>query len=225
MRATSVFVAATVAGLTVGGALADHPESLLSQPGYRPPAEGDAAELFCERAGDVSITVLPTAVRTREGTFYDQTCAKSIATSATAAKVGTATAGSGEVALGETAGCRGQYDLFQKGLAQLCSHVADHPVESQYVLLVEFLVTAIPSGGQAVGGIHCYVVDNAGKNAFSFLLNSHHRLFAEGKLRSGDASEQARAKLVQRSGEVVVEALRQQISQAKAKGGGEDAGR
>lgn len=224
MKTASVLAVVTAVGLASGNAFADRPKALLSQPGYRPAPEAGEAELFCKRAGEMSITVFPTAVRTREGTFYDAASGTSIAASATAAKIGTVSASGSEVALGEITG-KGQYDLFQRGLARLCSHVAEHPVESQYVLLVECLLTPIPSGGQAVGGIHCYVVDSVGKNAFSFLLNSHHRLFAEGTLRADDPSAEARAVLVNRSGELAVEALGQQISQAKPEKGAGDAGR
>lgn len=54
-------------------------------------------------------------------------------------------------------------------------------------------------------------MDEEGRNAFSFLLNSHHRMFARAKLTTKDTSDRGRAKLVRKATAVAMEALSAQI--------------
>ena len=61
--------------------------------------------------------------------------------------------------------------------------------------------------------IHCFVIDSKGRNAFPYLLNSHHQGFADAKL-IGDDSEQGRAELVEKGTEVGLKALVAQVQAA-----------
>ena len=78
-----------------------------------------------------------------------------------------------------------QWQLFKKSMSLFADYLKVHPVNTEYALVVECLVSprriVSPrrSGGEAIGGIQCYVLDSNGSNAFSFLLNSHHELFTD----------------------------------------------
>ena len=63
-----------------------------------------------------------------------------------------------------------------------------------------------------MGGIHCYIFDRRGENAFSFLLNAHHKLLADANLGAGDSSEASRLKMIEKATRVGVTALIRQIN-------------
>ena len=84
-----------------------------------------------------------------------------------------------------------------------------------YHLAAEVIVIQQPNNHLGVWGIHMYILDQAGNNAFSFLLNSHHQLLVDAKLFSEDHSEAAVDRLVARSTQVILKALDQQIEQAR----------
>ncbi|MBT8091181.1 MAG: tetratricopeptide repeat protein [Gammaproteobacteria bacterium] len=87
-----------------------------------------------------------------------------------------------------------------------------HAFEAEYLLVMEFL---FPVNDQTIFGIQCYVLDKAGENAFSFLLNSHHQLFVDADLIAKGTSEAARAKLMAKATQAGVTALKQQIERAR----------
>jgi hypothetical protein len=93
-------------------------------------------------------------------------------------------------------------------MSVFADHIEAEPVATDYALLVECMLAPIHKGGEAVGGIEIYLLDAEGHNAFSFLLNSHHRLFNEGNLGRMFGYDDERADLVHRITEVVIEALR-----------------
>jgi hypothetical protein len=51
-----------------------------------------------------------------------------------------------------------------------------------------FMELVWPFSGGPIFGIHCYVFDQQGQNAFSFLVNSHHELFPVGFVTFTDGS-------------------------------------
>ena len=105
-----------------------------------------------------------------------------------------------------------QFGLFKDSMKRFAGHLEEHPEDGQYFFLTELMVTPIPSGGLAVGGIQCYVLDSGGGDAFSFLLNSHHRLFVEAGLRTDAATAESLAGLTRNATDTVVEALRLQLN-------------
>ena len=72
---------------------------------------------------------------------------------------------------------------------------------------MEFLVP----GGQEIFAIESYILDKDGNNAFSFLLNSHHEMFASARLRAKDSTEAARTKMFSDATRLVVTALQRQL--------------
>ena len=68
-----------------------------------------------------------------------------------------------------------QAGMLSESAADFAAYITDHPVETEYALLPEYLFL----GGGAVGGIHCYIIDGENRLAFVVLLNSHWPIFAE----------------------------------------------
>ena len=93
----------------------------------------------------------------------------------------------------------------------LGKEVAKVKVEADYALVVELLI--YPDQNSAVWGIHCYVLDREGTNAFSFLLNSHHKMFVDAALKTQDRSAKGQEKLVARAVRTALKALKQQIEE------------
>lgn len=105
----------------------------------------------------------------------------------------------------------GQKGVFDTGLAQTSEYVnANHPT-TDYICVAEYLHTATRAGGQAIGGIQCYILNAQGENVFSFLLNSHHALFNEAKLRASTPEIDGKDALLDRAGSVTCQALMGQI--------------
>jgi hypothetical protein len=107
-----------------------------------------------------------------------------------------------------------QHALFMNDLKTIGKAVKKQS-GAEYFVVLEHLVTPIPSGDIAIGGIHIYVLDAKGKNAFSFLLNSHHKIFVEAKLESADSSKQGRDTLVLNGTKAALSALELQVKAAR----------
>jgi len=182
----------------------------LDYPAYRPEAVGEAERLFRDRLRKTSVVVFPTVVRSFRSTEYDEASRDRIGAFFEAHNLATVHLSEDQVDLSASA-APVQWKLFQQSMSLVAAHLKANPAPAEYAMLVECLVTPTKAGGQAVGGLQCYILDAEGRNAFSFLLNSHHRLFVDARLSTGAASEIARANLARRSTDVVVEALRRQL--------------
>ncbi len=82
-------------------------------------------------------------------------------------------------------------------------------------MAVEVLIHPNRSKQFAVWGIHCYVLDRDGSNAFSFLLNSHHKIFVDAALKTQDLSAQGKEQLVAGAARTALNALKQQVEAAR----------
>jgi hypothetical protein len=72
----------------------------------------------------------------------------------------------------------------------------------------------IHPSNRSVFGIHCLIFDRDARSVFSFLLNSHHKLFADAKMSVPEPSPESRATLVTQATRIGVIALAQQIEAA-----------
>lgn len=210
----------TLANLTVAAALAtvfnacanDGPA--MDVPGYRPECEG--AERFLAEVGTSRIAVLPAVVRTRQGTRFSAPSQKAAVDFLKEHGLGRPEARKIEPDLGEPEG-QFQFALFQSDMQKLgpiTSKLPDH----DYSLTIVQLVTPTPDQGLAVGGIHIYLLDAQGSNAFSFLLNSHHKALNDAKLRSAAAADKDLDALVVKATAVALESLRRQVQDARGDG-------
>jgi hypothetical protein len=183
---------------------------VIDLPAHRPPSDERAEASFQERLGETSITVFPAVVQTFQGASYDEIPQTMLADFFSTENLAT-TVDSGEHVDLSTTTARTQHEHFTENIAAFSNYLKANPVTTEYALVAEFLVSPRKTGGEAVGGIQCYVLDAKGNNAFSFLINSHHRLFNEADLKTPTDSDDARAHLVRESTQVLLESLRRQL--------------
>ena len=181
-------------------------------PGYRPAS--DRAGTFLKGVGKTSIAVFPTVVRSKAGTSYDRTSQGKIVRFIEDNRLAHAVSSERDLNPGELQG-RFQWDVFQSGMGALGKQIVKEKPQSDYVLIVEVLITPTRSKGLAVGGIHCYLLDREGVNAFSFLLNSHHRMFQDAALKTPDGSAKGEGELKSEAVRTALKAFKQQVAEAR----------
>lgn len=188
----------------------------LDSPGFRPASEHAAA--FVQTLPSAKIAVLPTILRTAEGTHYLPETADRIANQLPERGLLNTFALHENPEVGPVEG-HVQWDVFVHDMEQISSFVRALNHEADYLLVLEFLITQTRSGGQAIGGIHCYILDAQGRNAFSFLLNSHHKPFVQARLNSQDPSQTARSQLVEKATHVALQSLSAQLEDSNRSAG------
>ncbi len=139
-----------------------------------------AAARFQQSLGSTTITVYPTFVRTQVGAIYDDASAAKVAEFFARNSLAKTVLVNEKVNLSE-AQRPYQQDLFKASLNLFISRIKLSAVDTDYALVAEYLITPTKDGGQAVGGIHCYLVDRSGEPAFLVMLNSHDEIFAKAK--------------------------------------------
>lgn len=106
-----------------------------------------------------------------------------------------------------------QWAVFEANRSIFSEFLQDLDDSWDYGMILEILMTNTPSGGQAVGGIQCYILDDQGEDVFSFLLNSHHDLFNEANLSISTADSAEIEKLAFTSIYTALKALKIQIEE------------
>lgn len=180
-------------------------------PGFRP--ESELAGKFLSDLSSSRIAVLPTVVRTMTTTMTFDAPQKEIVEFMQEHKLGIPEARQVTLDVGELKG-RGQFEWFQNDEAKL-GEIVKKQSGADYYLIPECLVPQTPSGEIVMFGIDVYVLDAEGRNAFSFLLNSHHQMLVDANLMSADSSEEGYEALVMKATDVALDALAQQIEQAR----------
>jgi len=182
-------------------------------PGFRPGAEPAKDEAFVDSLARSSIIVLPVAIRTMAGLNHDSELAalvtEAVRTEKRAAQVDV---GDEILDLPDRNPRAPQFDVFRTELGALEESVAGLAFDGEYVLMVELFVVPLGDDAEFVPGIHCFVLSSDGQDAFSFLLNTHHQLMVDAKLRTEQTSDEARADLLTRAVRVAVEAFNEQIA-------------
>ena len=174
-------------------------------PGFRP--ESELAAAFLESVKSAKVAVYPVIIRTVAGTSYSEDSQKQVVSMLNEKQVTAAVAKADTIDPGELKG-EGQLALFQNDLKTIAEQLKGFDSDADYSLVMEVL---FPPLRPAVFGIHCYVYDRQGENAFSFLLNSHHKLFVDADMTAEDSSEASRAEMMEKATKVGVTALMQQI--------------
>ncbi|MBN2311644.1 MAG: hypothetical protein JXR94_21880 [Candidatus Hydrogenedentes bacterium] len=169
---------------------------------------------FLESDGTSTVTVFPAVVRTFEGVAYSQASREAAIAFLKENRLGVGQASDTELDLANTGGGV-QWNAFQNGIKALAAKLPEQKLSSDYVMLLEFLVTNTRSGGVAVGGIECYLLEGNGANACSFLLNSHHSVFTEAGLSTADLSPEAREQMIMKGTAVALAELRRRVAEAK----------
>ena len=190
-------------------AMADETDVKVPDPGFRP--ESQYAAAFIDTVDTATIAVYPTLIRRSERTAHAFASQQQVVAFINEQGIATAESARKRVDLGAPRG-NSQWELFQSDLNRIADALQSRLPDAQYHLLLEFV---LPESDQRIFGVHCYVLDQQGQNAFSFLLNSHHELFVDAKLVAKNSSEEARAKLMDKATRVALAALQAQIEQAR----------
>jgi hypothetical protein len=204
MRGFQIHMAAVVClALLLLNGCTNQAEQTTAAPAFRPYSENASA--FLNVLKTAKIAVYPSIVRTFEGTSYSVQSQQQIVSILNQERITTALAQPGTLVPGEQVS-NIQWDLFQSDMHAIAEQLKNRKSDAQYSLVMEFLVA------HGVGGIHCYIFDRNGENAFSFLLNAHHKLLADANLGAGDSSEASRLNMIEKATRVGVTALIQQIN-------------
>jgi hypothetical protein len=188
-------------------AAADEHGKTIADPGFRPDSEH--SRLFLDSIGDTSFIVLPTMIHRIERTAHSFDSQKAIVDFLNENQLGQATSSSLRIDQGILER-RSQWDLFNRGIGAVSAAMGSREPMADYTMVMEILVP----GDQAVFGIHVYILDREGRNAFSFLLNSHHEIFRKAELVAADSSEEARARMIAGATRTGLRALQAQIDNA-----------
>ena len=199
-RVLGIILTLGLAAIHSSPALADDVRQVLDEAGFRPYTPHAAA--FVEALDTAAIAVHPTMVRREERTAVSFRSQAEIIDQLNAAGI-RAVRGGRRIDLGPLYGVS-QWDIFQRDLAEVAEAVSGRQPQAQYHLVLEFL---LPVSDDWIFAIECYVLDQDGNNAMSFLLNSHHRIFREASLQTKDKSEEARAAMESRATATAVQAL------------------
>jgi len=173
-------------------------------PAYRPQSEY-AAE-FVTQLKHSTLEVYPSILRMVGGTSFSVQSQQQIISRLNRSQITHAVSKDGSIDLGKLQ-YSPQWDIFVSDMHAITERLVNKESDAQYSLVMEFLFTPEP---QALWGIHCYLFDRQRNNAFSFLLNSHHKLFVEAgftsKLTSSLDSQ------LQRATDVALTALVDQLN-------------
>lgn len=201
-------LALVIAGLPAA-VLADEPGRTIPDPGFRPDSE--YADIFVANAANSRILVLPTLVRREGRTAHSFASQRQIVAFLNESGIIEATAKIRRIDLGPLRR-PSQWEIFEYGILRIAENLDGWETGADYTLVMELLVPT----AHEVFGIEVYILDSQGDNAFSFLLNSHHAMFADAKLKAGDSSEAARSKMIEKATLVALKALEAQVSQQRA---------
>ena len=194
--------------LLTAAARADQPVQTISEPGFRPASE--YATEFLDTAAPHAIAVLPTIIRRLDRTAHSFASQQQIVAFLNENRIGSAFERPRRVDLGPLEQ-RSQWDIFRYGQDSIARQLGPNEHAADYVLVME-LVTP---DNQTVFGVELYILDQQGRSAFSFLLNSHHTSFVEANLVSTDSSEAARDEMIEKATRVGLTALQAQMAQAR----------
>lgn len=177
-------------------------------PGFRPESKHSAE--FLESVKSAKVAVHPLIIRVANDISYSERSQEQIIATLNEERVTTAVARADTFGLVKSTGVT-QWDIFQNDQQAIAAQLKGLDSYTDYRLVME--VVFFPRR-PAVFGIHCYVFDRQGENAFSFLLNSHHKLFVDANLSAQDLSETSRAEMVEKATKIGVTAFMQQIDAA-----------
>jgi hypothetical protein len=107
---------------------------------------------------------------------------------------------------------QGQFGFFTYDMVRLGNEIKMKKDNIDYCIIPEIVFEPIRNGTLFVFGIHIFILNNEGENVFSFLLNSHHELFAEAKLYAYNPNENDLEELKKRSLEVGLNAFKLMVN-------------
>jgi len=171
-----------------------------------PVTESDKYKSFYHGLKEKGIAVFPGVVRNDDGTTYDLASRNAIASFFQSRGVSNVHLADEEVGLGGLEGLNSQWALFERSMPLFSDHLKANPIDSGYALIAEYVVEETIN---VIHVIQCYILDSDGEDAFSFLLNSHHKLFTDARLETEAAK--SRDELLGKGTDVIIKALQYQF--------------
>ena len=190
-------------------ALAHETQEKVEDPGFRP--ESEQASAFTESFDHATIAVYPSIIRKVDRTAYSYTSRERIITSLNEGGTTSAIIANSRIDMGVLQG-QSQWEWFQNGIEAVSREVRKKARDVDYSMAMEILFRP---GNQYVFGVHIFILDRNGENAFSFLMNSHHRSFVDANLVVEDSSEAAHTRVIEKATQLGLAALKAQIEQAR----------
>ncbi|MCK6446813.1 MAG: hypothetical protein L6Q99_10510 [Planctomycetes bacterium] len=138
-----------------------------------PNVDRAAQERFLAELGRTTVTVFPAHVNRAGGEEFDERAAARIAALANERGWFDARTSSSHVSL-PTAWYMNEAKMLGDSAAAFADFVREHPVETRYALIADYLL-----GTHGVGGVHVVVVDGEGRVVDVSLWNSHWDAFRE----------------------------------------------
>jgi len=206
-----VFAIVSIICLTALGVstMAHETEEKVPDPGFRPPSE--YAPAFLDALDTATIAVFPSIVRRSDRTAHSFASQAQIVAFLNESGIASAMTKARRIDLGPLRR-PSQWEMFQYGAESIAAKLEGYETGADYTLVMEFILPE----PHRVFGIEVYVLDRQGRNAFSFLLNSHHQMFVDAKLIAGSSSEEARARMIEDAALVGMTAFELQIDRARA---------
>jgi len=212
MKAKTCFAIALSFAVQAASLTAHETDEKTPDPGFRPECKLSSA--FVAEVNSATVLVYPTVVRSPTNTAFSTEAQQQVVAFLNDEGITKAVPDTGTIDPGELKG-RGQFDWFQNDMSVIGQEVQKQKIDEKYILVMEVLFPPQRGNRLSVFGIHCLVLDAEGKNAFSFLLNSHHQMFIDADMVVENSSEQSRAQLIQKATAVGMQALVLQLHNEK----------
>lgn len=181
----------------------------LEAPGFRPPTE--QADAFIQNVESSKIAVFPSIVRAvnpadeKVSQWHSKVALERIVEFLGENGLGTAEIVDTKFKIGE-APKGGQFALFNQTIENIGKQLGSYTGDADYIMVLDIIRVRTKAWG-----LQCYILDREGNNAFSFLLNSHHKPFVDAAIEMQAGSKESGKKLVADCTELLLEMLHQQV--------------
>ena len=160
-----------------------------------------AERTFRENLGNTAVTVFPASLRDGKGGRHHDAAANELANFLNAEKLATAEASAAHIPLSGSASYS-QTKIYSASIREFRAWLRDHPITADYAVLPEYLL----DGQDRPIGVHAYVLNRDGAEAFGIILNSHHPSYKTIKPQKIDDATR-----------VLIEGLRAELKKSEGK--------
>ena len=180
----------------------------VEAPGFRP--ECDLAQTFINSYEKSKFVIYPTIIRTIDTTTWSELLSKEFAENLKKDKKLSVGLSKTILDPGELKG-NGQFAIFENDMEILGKNIYQKEEKTDYNMILEIVFAPKRDENLNVFGIHVFILNNEGKNAFSYLLNSHHELFVNANLYAKNPDKKGEEQLQLKCMKVALEAFKQQV--------------
>lgn len=186
---------------------------ILGIPGFRP--ESMLGQAFINSYKESKYIIYPTITRTIDTITWSTSLSKQFAQNLKIDENLNISLNESLLNPGELMG-KNQYEFFRYDMVRLGNEIKMKNGKIDYFIIPEILFEPERNGTLFVFGIHVFILNNEGENAFSFLLNSHHELFTEAKLYAYNPNDNDLKELKKRSLDAALIAFKLMVNREKS---------